>query len=136
MLRKAFRQLRNVEIDWDLQLHMVHVRSLTLAEPEIPLCCCFCRGRRPRSTIGHAVPCIPSHGSLVGHCVCLALTEEEAMLFQGILPLKIGETRLSHLKLVVVLSPTSPEIVAQESSMKIGQLWVDNGQTAFFRFRL
>lgn len=29
MLRKAFQQLRNVEIDWDLQLHMVHVRSLT-----------------------------------------------------------------------------------------------------------
>lgn len=58
------------------------------------------------------------------------------MLFQGILPLKIGETRLGHLKMVVVLSPTSPEIVAQESSMKIGQMWVDNGETAFFRFRL
>lgn len=29
MLRKAFLQLRNVEIDWDLQLHIVHVRILT-----------------------------------------------------------------------------------------------------------
>ena len=67
MLRKAFQQLRNVEIDWDLQLHIVHVRSLTQSEPEISLCCCFCRvGEGSARHTGVAV--IPSCGWTAAPC--------------------------------------------------------------------
>ena len=71
MLRKAFQQLRNVEIDWDLQLHIVHVRSLTQREPKISLRSCFCRGGEG-SVPAHR-PCgefLPVAGQLPSVALC------------------------------------------------------------------
>lgn len=47
------------------------------------------------------------------------------MLFQSILPLKVGEARISHLKLVVVLNPTSQEIFAPRNWCED---WMDVGK--------
>lgn len=93
MLRKAFQQLRNVEIDWDLQLHRVHVRRLTCGEPEISLCCCFCRGGRWFSLIRQTLPRVPSHVCGVDLCASSAspeptLIKEEAELTRGTVPLR------------------------------------------------
>lgn len=91
MLKKVFLQLRNVEIDWDLQVHIVHVRGLTLGEPEISLGCCFCRGEKGSACSDrHCLAFLPMF--VFDLCASatpeLALIKEEAEPSWDILPLK------------------------------------------------
>lgn len=89
MLKKVFLQLSNVEIDWDLQVHTVHVGADT-GRAEISLGCCLQREKGSACSDRHCLAFLPMFVSDLCASATpeLALIKEEAEPSWDILPLK------------------------------------------------